>query len=524
MNQEKKWLKQRGYIHLTNPIRKEDYSKNLIFLQDKDKISKHAFFPLLHKKIPQRRFKIVGYNDKHIPTRKHKKYNKKTEKIESTKKMRPIHYATHIDSMIYAYYSNEIIQEKYEEQLAKTPDFSDCITAYRRIKTDDGLRNKNNIDFAKDVFDYIKRRGECCALAFDIESFFTNLDHKILKKAWSKLLDTSSLPSDHYNLFKSITNYSYILLNDLKKYGRGFDEQQLAHNRKKGIRAFFDSPNSLKEKIKAGELRVCKNKYHNKKNKESRKIRGIPQGLPISSMLANLYLLEFDKIIYQKVMVEMGGFYRRYSDDIVVVCDETDRKSVQKLLVDEIKKYNLKISLGKTEICIFKKQFVNEKKVLRSTGVIIVNNQEVKKENYPFRYLGFEFYGDRTLIKSANLSKFYRRMIYAIKTKAKRIKKIEERDLVTKAPFYKRKLYRIYSFHGKKSRKMDVIRSRLIVNKSRQSFEYEKKLGKRKFRGNYLAYVERASKIMKEPAIKRQLRNHWKILKDAINRRIYGKI
>jgi len=524
MNKEKKWLKQRGYFHITKQIKREDYSKILPFLQDKKKISRHAFFPLLHKKIPQRRFKIIGYDNKNVPIRKHKKYNKKTEQIEPTKKMRPIHYATHIDALIYAYYSNEIIQEKYEKQLTETPDFSNCITAYRRIKTEDNLRNKNNIDFAKDVFDYIKERGECCAMAFDIESFFTNLDHKILKKAWFTLLGTSSLPPDHYNIFKSITNYSYILLEDLKKHKGGFDEQQLALNRKEGIRAFFDSPNSLKEKIKAGELRICKNQYHNKQNKVLRKIRGIPQGLPISSMLANLYLLEFDRTIYQKVMVEMGGFYRRYSDDIVIVCDEKDIKVVQNLLVDEIKKYKLKISLGKTEICIFKKQVVNEKKVLRSTGIITINKQEVTKANYPFRYLGFEFYGDRTLIKSANLSKFYRRMIYAVKTKAKRIKKIEERDLVTNAPLYKRKLYRIYSFHGKKSRELDIIRNRLIVNTSRQSFEYEQKLGKRKFRGNYLAYVERASKIMKEPAIKRQLKNHWKILKDAINRRIYGEI
>lgn len=520
MNRKKKWLKARGYIHLTNQISPKNYSNFFRLIQNKDKIAKHAFFPLLHKRIPQRRFKIIGYND-YYPIRRHKKFNKETGRFESTKKMRPIHYATHIDALIYAYYSNEIIQKKYEILLAKTPDFSKCICAYRSIPTDDKLRNKNNIDFAKDVFDYIKEKGECCALAFDIESFFTNLDHKILKKSWSKLLGTVSLPKDHYNIFKSITNYSYVLLSDLRGKKNGFDERQLAFNRKEGIMAFFNSPKSFRSKIKSGELRVFKNKYHNKEKNENKRIRGIPQGLPISSMLANLYLLEFDKTIYQKVMIEMGGFYRRYSDDIVVVCDEKNRKVVEDLLITEIKKYKLNISSSKTEICVFKKKIKKGQEVLYSTGIIKVKGNEFKKPNYPFRYLGFEFYGDKTLIKSSNLSKFFRRMIYAVKTKAKRIKKIQEKELISTTHLYKRKLYRIYSYHGKKSRKIDFSRSRLINNRDRKTYEFEKILLKKRFRGNYLAYVERASKIMKEPAIKKQLRNHWKILQEAIRKHIY---
>lgn len=517
MKSDKKWLRVRGYLHLTNQINPRDFDKVLKLTENPEKVATHGFFPLLHKEIPQRRFKTVGYDDNNVPVRKHKKFNKKTGTTESTKKLRPIHYATHLDAMIYAYYSNEILQVKYEELLSKTPDFADCISAYRRIPADDGLRNKNNIDFAKDVFDHIKERGECCALAFDIESFFTNLDHKILKKAWCKLLGTVSLPKDHYNIFKSITNYSYVLLDDFKKGKRGFDEAQLAEIRAKGVKAFFASPAAFKQAVKNGELRVFKNQYHDNSKRGNRKIRGIPQGLPISSMLANLYLLEFDKALYKKIAVQSGGFYRRYSDDIVVICDAKDRRGVQDFVVQEIEKYKLKISAAKTEVCVF--EYHN--KTLKSTGILNIKGNEVKRKGLPFRYLGFEFYGNKTLIKSANLSKFYRRMIYAVKTKAKRIESVKGKQLLKNVSLHKRKLYRIYSYHGKNSRKIDAYRSQLKINHEKSSFEFERKSVLKKYRGNYLSYAERASRIMEEPAIKRQLRKHWKILQRAIKRRIY---
>jgi len=40
-----------------------------------------------------------------------------------------------------------------------------------------------------------------------------------------------------------------------------------------------------------------------------------------------------------------------------------------------------------------------------------------------------------------------------------------------------------------------------------------------KDRGNYLSYAFRATEIMQEPAIKRQVRRHWLILRNAMKKR-----
>lgn len=518
--QQKSWFKSRGYVHLTNKINpKNDRAEIFRLVKNPKRVAKHAFFPLFHKKIPQRRYKQIGFYDNGKPKRGHSKNG------ESTKKLRPLHYATHIDTKIYAYYSNEIIQKKYEELLKQNPELSNCITAYRRIPIEAGTESpcKSSIHFAKEVFDYIKNRGEGCAMAFDISSFFTNLNHKKLKKAWCKLLGTKSLPKDHYNIFKSITNYSYILVDELRTgKNNSFDEQQLAYNRQKGVQAFFESPQALRKAIQNGEIRVYKNQYHDN-NGKSKKIRGIPQGLPISAMLANLYLLEFDKAVFKKVS-ELGGFYRRYSDDIVVVCDENQQQEVSAFVINEIEKYNLEIQEAKTEISYFRYDEVNRERKLKVSSVRtkIINGEEVKKEHedYPFGYLGFDFYGYKTLIKSKNVAKFYRRMKQAVKSRAKQIEKVKEKYLISNPPLFKRKLYRVYSYKGRKPRKW---------TKNRRYLEYDNRLGYYNFetvekdnlyRGNYLYYVQRAAKIMEEPAIERQLRRHDKILKKYIKAKV----
>ena len=82
---------------------------------------------------------------------------------------------------------------------------------------------------------------------------------------------------------------------------------------------------------------------------------GIPQGSPISSVLANIYLLHFDKTINDFISSH-GGIYRRYSDDMVVVCPLKVKDELSDLVYKEIGNYKLEIQPTKTQVFQFKRE------------------------------------------------------------------------------------------------------------------------------------------------------------------------
>lgn len=477
-------------MHLTNRINKKDKPKVYKYVSDPNKVEGHRFSPFILRQTTDRRYKYSGDLEK----RSHKAVDEKGQ-IISNSKVRPIMYATHIDSHIYSYYSHKIIQPKYQNYLKKDKVLDESITAYRQIKTDDQVRFKYNVDFAKDVFDEIRKRDNCGVLAFDIKNFFPSLNHRQLKKIWSEILGTKSLPKDHYAIYKSITNYSYFFYDDLRKRYKGhLDEKKLAHLKNKGKFQLFEDYDDFKE----SGIQV----YKNQKKKEGY-ISGIPQGLPISAMLANVYMLPFDESIIKNLVKPRNCFYRRYSDDLVVVCNTEDLQKVEKFILNEIKKINLKISKAKTEKFVFK--HLNGK-----LKCFKYKNEQLIPNSY-LQYLGFDFYGHKILIKSANVSKFFREMKESISMKAKRIEAVQEKFLTDEAIIYKRKIYRLFSFKGIQSRKLPA--KKLIFNgNSLEEVNFE-----RKYRGNFIKYGYRSADIMEAPEIRRQLRRHMIVLKKHMN-------
>ena len=258
MQDTKSWFKPRGYLHLTPRLSGQKDSEWLFdYVADPIKVAKHAFFPLLHRKIYQRRYKKVGIGENGQAERSHTK--KEKGRIKRTRKERPIHYPTHLDAQIYAYYAHEKLMRPYEAHLSTHPNLANCISAYRRIQTDDGSGHKNNIHFAKDVFDFIRQQESCCAMAFDIENFFNSLNHRYLKSAWCRLLGKKSLPPDHYNVFKSVTDFTYVHCDGFRQ-GKGsrsyLPERELAGLKHKGIFAFFESGAAFKKAVKSGMIHI----------------------------------------------------------------------------------------------------------------------------------------------------------------------------------------------------------------------------------------------------------------------------
>src|SRR5690554_2528381 len=136
--EEDKWYKNKGYLHLTNAYNLTVQDKGLKSkIQDPSFVSKYAFFPLFHINIKNRRYKKSKDGE-----RSHTSV--KNEQKESNAKIRPLHYANHLDAMIFGYYS-EILQTNYEKELKNNPQLNAAATAYRRIPIEEGSgKNKSS--------------------------------------------------------------------------------------------------------------------------------------------------------------------------------------------------------------------------------------------------------------------------------------------------------------------------------------------------------------------------------------------
>ncbi|MBK1439668.1 hypothetical protein JHJ32_06705 [Parapedobacter sp. ISTM3] len=516
------WLRNRGYLHITNQLDlARDKKKILEMIQNKDFVAKYAFFPLIHAIIKERRFK----RSSELPEQgKSHSYKRNDGTVRSNAKNRPLHYATHLDAAIFGHYS-EIILGKYEAYLKSITGLADCVTAYRRIPTGIDNKNKSTIHFANDAFNEIKERSlqqECVALKFDIRNFFNEIDHDILKSQWAEILGETRLPNDHYNVFKAVTRFSYVMRDDFridkKHYGRrsGFDERKLARLRKKRIHAFFESPKEFRDAVKSGDL-----KLHRFPFRKNGKPVGFPQGLPISATLANLYLLKFDENILTDIVNRYEAFYRRYSDDIIVLCKPEDAHFIENYMYDAIQNFNVDISREKTEKFLFTwRPLNNGERVLVSCKM---EEDKPLRIGYPFTYLGFEFHGSKTLIKSANLAKFYRRMIISTKTKARRAVQAAKKTPGQPLKIYRNQLYRLYARYPLSADKLRT-KSKFWAQNDMGEYYFQTKRRPAKHSSNYLSYAHRASQIMDEPAILKQINKHKRILFQAMSKHLKRQV
>lgn len=530
------WLKSKGYLHLSPSLKiGENWMTYKNQIENKKFVSRYAFYPLIHSYIKERKYKKIDSEQPINKDRSHKHFNVKKNRIEGTAKIRPLHYASHFDALIYSYYA-QLLNSNYEEKLKNVAGLLDSVTAYRKLKIENSDKGKSTIHFAKEVFDEIIKRtdngSEIAVLAFDIKGFFSSLDHTQLKDRWSFMIDEPRLPNDHYNVFKSCTNFSYVLLDDLRKTknrsGRksGFDESKLASiRRKKGFKCFFESNSEFRNHIKQGKLKIYKNPFF--KGKVNKKISmGIPQGLPISAVLANIYLYDFDKAIIKNLVANKNGYYRRYSDDIIVICKVEDVEFTKKYVENLISESQLEISKAKTETFIFRNLEFNSRKEIRLTSIKI-NNDNSQTVGHPLIYLGFEFRGYNVCIKSTNLARYYRRLISIVKRRSKRAKNgIKNNPQQTRAVFLNqiKKLYnqpvRDEDAENKELKQKQRNRTTLVLNEKGEFSIISEKINLKNHNSNYLGYLKRCEKIFESKTFLHQVRKRKHIVRQAIKKHL----
>lgn len=498
------WFRIKKYPHIGLPLVESDRLWVEKYVSNAENIAKHAFFPFIHRTMLTRKFR--------------KEYDEFTDEItneglrKKSEKIREIFYANHIDSNVFSYYTTKI-GKIYEEELARR-NLSDFVTAYRNIPHPTKRRGMNNVDFAEEVFSFIRRQKTpvLVAITFDIKSFFDNLNHLRLKYAWASLLRLERLPPDHYNIFKAITKFSFIdiksLFNvtkiDLIKHGKSGAIERVAVKDIENLRnqdiVAFCTTKELRSKIRPTGI-IKANKFIKNTDgtlSKSKREKGIPQGSPISSILANLYLMDFDSKIAEAVKA-CGGLYRRYSDDIVVVTPESSGERLCNLVLTTIKEYDLEIQASKTNS--YKFQCSPQGYVC---GKILPNgNLNMGRR---FTYLGFEFNGRFTYLKSSSLSSFYRRMKHSVRRGAFYAKFSKYKE--GRGEIFRRRLFKKFSYLGAR-------------RKMQWEFDENEEKWKKSYRhewGNYLTYANMAHFNMKNSKIRGQLRNHWLILNHFIKK------
>jgi len=338
---KKDWFKIKRYPHIGLPLDNRDRFKWIEnYVTNPEMIAKHSFLPAEDGSVSEKY-----------------KADEKILRKEAVKK-RELFYASHLDSLIFSYYA-QLLSGYYETKI-KELNLNEVVNAYRSVPVNpekDNSSNKCNIDFANDVFKHVLnyKENEFTVVAFDISSFFDNLNHKLLREIWADVMGVRKLPNDHFNVFKNITRFSHVDIVDIfeefkdkiytrkkNKFGEPLEIKQkevdcIRYLRNQDAIAFCTEKDFFK--LKGKLLQPSKTKKQKDGSIVYRDF-GIPQGSPISSVLANIYLLHFDKTI-NKFISDNGGIYRRYSDDMVVVCPLNIKEKLSELVYKEIEKYKL---------------------------------------------------------------------------------------------------------------------------------------------------------------------------------------
>ena len=138
---------------------------------------------------------------------------------------------------------------------------------------------------------------------------------------------------------------------------------------------------------------------------------GIPQGAAISSALANIYMIDSDRLVNDLITLH-NGLYRRYSDDFIIIVPNINKEKFQSILENAkkilVQNGNPILKDEKTRVYYYK-----ENKLQNINEEFLPNIDNTKNE---LEYLGFCFTGDKIKIRDKTMSKFYYRMYKKIKT------------------------------------------------------------------------------------------------------------
>lgn len=364
------WWQTTAYRHFGPTC---DVTTTRSVVESPDAVARHSFWPFVRYEKRTRRFDYrTG---------------------EATVKARAVQYAAHLDANIFSYYTEQLAT-LYNARLDSLG-LSDHVTAYRPL-------GRSNVHFAAEAFAWIRDHAPCIAHCYDVQGFFDHLDHQRIKAAWCALLGVDRLPPDHFAVFSALTRSAYI------------DRERLS-----GV---LTQPERGKRYCTAAEFRRLRETgvLHIEQNRTG---RGIPQGVPLCALLSNVYMLEFDRRLAAEIET-LGGFYRRYCDDILIALPTRHGTSFP---LDAF----LQQALAEQRLPLNEKKTTCHQVVLDKPGA-------VPRIVPPVTYLGLTYDGERVMLRGATLARFHRRMQGAVSGARRRASTSEGKRQFPRAQLRKR--------------------------------------------------------------------------------------
>jgi RNA-directed DNA polymerase len=368
----KKFIGARGYPHFDTTINlfsAEQVGSLRKSFSSSSAIKQWKFLPFIRKDQRNRR-----YRHKIIPSPVEHRDQKKFTHIKS----RPIMYASHHDACLFALL-NSILAKPYEQEIANRA-LSENVIAYRSIK------GANNITFAKKAFDFMESHGNFACLLIDIKGFFDNVLHKDLNIAIEKVLG-QKIDSTLKFILSNITNYRYVIEDEVIKELRRAKRPYYVPLGKKSRRlCSIDDFNGL-----------INNRQFIRRNSKG---IGFPQGSPVSGLLANIFLLDFDSWMADKLSSYKLGFYQRYSDDMIIICPPDKVKELYVEIKYQLSVLGLSLSTSKSEL------FLGLDGAIENRLSYLEATKPGKRQNV--QYLGLEWNGQQIVLRPSTIEKRFR--------------------------------------------------------------------------------------------------------------------
>ncbi len=366
----------KAYAHFDRPLSRE---KVTALLSAPQNVARHAFWPLILDPV------MVVSRKTEIGQNGQRRWSRKP---------RPIALAAHVDAHIHAHYAG-ILSQRLEARYAAAPALSRAVLAYRRFESP-----RCNVHFALEAFEEIRQRGACDVLALDIRSFFDHLSHRLLKKAWKEVLGCDSMPEDHYAVFKAVTQSPAITVSALRDIFGGEIRRRTGQT---GAR--ICSTEAFRQRV-APLLRPLPELVSSLTGRAFQPGTGIPQGIAISTVLANLYMLATDELLLAELGA-LGGSYRRYSDDILVILPTGQGAQAEERVKEAVAAAGLEIHDGKTRRYRFSTAEGNGQSFQLDAHWQIVDRGAVS-------YLGLSDDGQAVRIRDSTISRFMEKATGAV--------------------------------------------------------------------------------------------------------------